>query len=147
MLALLSPLASLLKIETSGLIAHYKREAIVWSIVGAFLAIGFIFLLVAATNGLSLQFGPVVAPLIMAGTALVLALGVYLASLVAGSAARRAETEARHSAETTALVTSAAIAAAPMILRSSALRKAALPMGGAIAAAYLLSKPRSHRDH
>ena len=78
MLALLSPLASLLGVEIQTLVSRYKREAVSWAAVGLLLALGGVFLLIAANNALTLAYGPVVAPLMLAGAALFAGLVVYL---------------------------------------------------------------------
>jgi hypothetical protein len=144
MLALLAPLASLLGVEVQTLVSRYKREVIVWAIVGGFLTVGTVFLLVAANNGLTLAYGPVVAPLMLAGAALFAGLIVYLVARFRAAADARMVADRRHSAETTALVTSAAITAVPLLVRSGLLKKVGLPLGGALAAAYLLTRP--HHD-
>jgi hypothetical protein len=147
MLALLAPLASLLGIEVGALVERYRREALVWAIVGVFLAIGAIFLLVAANAALGFSFGPVVAPLMLAGSAMLIALAIYLAARIKSGADAHAEAERKRSADTTALVTSAAITAVPILVKSPLFKKVGLPLGGALAAAYLLSKPStSHKD-
>lgn len=140
MLEVLAPLASLLGIETEALLERFRRQAVLWAVVGTFLAIGFIFLLVAANAALALAYGPVIAPLSLAGTALVLALIIYLVTFVMGSIANKREAQRRRSAETTALVTSAAIAAAPLLMKSPLFKRLALPGGAVLAAAYLLSR-------
>ncbi len=148
MLALLGPIASLLGIEVTAALDRYRRDATIWAIVGGFLTIGLVFALVAANAGLSLSVGPVLAPLILCAIALACALSTYLVwRWRAASEARRA-TEQKRSAETTALVTSAAMTAAPLLLKSRLFRKAGLPLGGMLAAAYLLSKPSgtSHEE-
>jgi hypothetical protein len=146
MLAILAPLASLLGIETEALLERFRRQALLWSTVGILLAIGFVFLLIAANAALALSFGPVVAPLILAGSALLLALVIYLIALIVASMAKRREAERQRSAETTALVTTAAVAALPMLMKSPLFRKLAIPAGGVLAAAYLLTRPSHHDD-
>ena len=147
MFSLLAPLASLLGIELEALTERLQRHALVWAIVSAFAVVAAIFLLVAANSALTLAVGPVVAPLIMAGTALFIALVVYLAWHVIDSAEVRREVERKRSSETTALVTTAALAALPMLLKSSLLKRVGIPAGGALAAAYLLSRrTRNHHD-
>ncbi len=145
MLALLAPLASLLGIETGALIERYRRQALVWATVAGFLAIGGTFLLVAANAALSLSFGPVVAPLMLGGAAIFLALAVYLITRIQAGATARVEANRHRSAETTALVTSAAITAMPLLAKSPLFRKVGLPLGSALAAAYLLSRSSSNR--
>lgn len=140
MLALLAPLASLLGMDLEALRERIQRQAVVYGIVGVLALICFSFLLVAANSALTQWVGPIVAPLIIAGTALVIALVVYLVGRMQEAAAARREAEERHSAETMALITSAAITAAPLILKSSLLREVGIPAGGALLAAYLLMR-------
>ncbi|MEO6395538.1 MAG: hypothetical protein ABIO40_06470 [Devosia sp.] len=146
MLALLAPLASLLGIETEALMARLRRQAIVWTVVGIFLVVAVCFFLAAATAALSLQFGPVVAPLMLGGAALVIALLIYLVFELRASHARRVREEKRDSNERTALLTTAAISAVPLLLKSPLLRKIGLPLGGTLAAAYLLTRSSAVSD-
>ena len=140
MLALLAPLASLLGMDLDALRQRIQSQAVVYGIVGVFLLICVSFLLVATNSALSLWVGPVIAPLIVAGVALVLALVALLVGQMQQAAAARRAAEDRHSAETMALITSAAVTAAPLILKSSLLREVGIPAGGALLAAYLLTR-------
>lgn len=145
-LAALAPVLSLLGIEVASITEDVKRKAIVWSIVGALAVVFVTFVLVAINNALAYRFGPVVAPLIVALAAAILALGVFLfAHLQNGIAARRLA-ERRRNAETTALVTSAVLAALPAILRSPIMREFGIPAGAAIASALLLKRTAPHGD-
>ena len=146
MLALLAPLASLLGIELEALRERFQRQAVFYSAVGLFLAIGAIFLLVALNAGLTQSFGPVVAPLLIAGGALLVALAMYLVSLVANTIKGQQEAERKRRAETTALVTTAAISAVPILFKSGLMKKLGIPVGGALAAAYLLTRNNGHHD-
>jgi hypothetical protein len=143
MLALLGPIASLLGIEVTSMVERYKREAIVWAVVGGFLTLGTVFGLVAANAALTLNFGPVVAPLILCAIAMAAALATYLVWRLRSASEARSAAERKRSAESTALVTSAAMTALPLLAKSRLFRKAGLPIGGMLAAAYLLSKPSS----
>ena len=60
------------------------------------------------------------------------------------SIAKRKAAEKRHAQEKTALVTTAALTALPILLQSSLMRKVGIPVGGALAAAFLLSKSNGH---
>jgi len=142
MLALLAPLASLLGIEVDSLREQVQRRAIVWGIIGVFALIFFAFLLVAINSALSLSFGPVVAPLMIAGAALFIALVVFLIGHLQEAAHARREAEEKHKAEVTALITSVAITAVPLLLKSSLLKEVGIPAGGALLAAYLLNRQR-----
>jgi hypothetical protein len=66
--------------------------------------------------------------------------------MIAGNVKGRREAERKRSAETTALVTSAAISAVPILLKSGLMKKVGIPVGGALAAAYLLSRNNSHHE-
>lgn len=138
---LLLPLASILGIEVDALIENFRKNAIAWGAIGLFALIGLAFLLVAAHLALSDWLGPIGSALSIAGASLLVALGIFVAIRIAGDIARRREAQRRHSAEKTALVTTAAITALPMVLKSPLMRSVGLPLGGAIAALYFLSKP------
>jgi hypothetical protein len=135
----LATLASLLGLELEVLVARLRRNAIAWSIVGALVVIALVFLLAALNAALTTLMGPVWAPLAIAGGALLAALGIYLVLRSADAAAARRETE-RRKAERTALTTSAILTALPMAMRLGIVRKLGLPVGGALAAAYLLAR-------
>jgi cobalamin synthase len=142
MLALLAPLASLLGIEVDSLRENLTRRAIVWGIIGVFAVVFFAFLLVAVNSALSFTFGPVVAPLMIAGAALFIALVVFLIGHLRENAQARKQAEEKHKAEVTALITSVAITAAPLLLKSSLIKEVGIPAGGALLAAYLLTRQR-----
>jgi hypothetical protein len=140
MLAVLTPLLSLLGIEVAAITDEVKRKAIIWGIIGALGVIFAGFVLVAINNALSIQFGPIVAPLIVALAAGVLALAVFfVAQIQEGIAAKRAA-ERRKNAESTALVTTAILSALPALLRSPLMREVGIPAGAAIASALLLKR-------
>ena len=63
---------------------------------------------------------------------------------IAANVVAHREAQRRHSAEKTALVTTAAITAVPMLLKSPIMKNIGIPVGGALAALYLLSKPGGH---
>lgn len=144
---LLQPLASLLGIEIEELVERMKKDAAAWSAVAVFVAIGVVFLLVALHTWLVLLFGPIWAPLAIAGGALLIALIIFAAMRITDAIAERQQTERKHSAERTALVTTAAIAALPMVMDSDLMKKVGLPIGGALAAAFLLSRSSGSRRH
>jgi hypothetical protein len=138
---LLLPLASILGIEVDALIANLRKNAIAWGAIGLFALIGLAFLLVAAHLALSDWLGPIGSALSIAGAALLVALAIFAVIRITDEIAKRRETQRRHSAETTALVTTAAITALPMLMKSPLMRTVGLPLGGALAALYFLSKP------
>lgn len=143
----LSPIASLLGIEVEELMERLKSGAVAYGAVAAFALIAVAFLLVALNAWLTLAWGPIVAPLLIAAGALLLALAAYALKAMADAAAHRRALERQRSAEKTALVTTAAVTALPLLMKSDLMRRVGIPLGGALAAAYLLSKPTgSHRE-
>ena len=143
----LLPLASILGIEVDELIERVRKNVIAWSVVALFGVIGLAFILVAANNAATLAWGPVVGPLMVALVAIVIAVAIWAVMAIIEGIARRKALEQRHAQEKTALVTTAALTALPMILQSPLMRKVGIPVGGALAAAFLLSKSsRHHHD-
>ena len=138
---LLALAASVLGIEVDELLEHFKKNAMAWSAVALFALIGLAFLLVALNAWFTLMWGPIVAPLAIGAGAIVVALGFYVAIVITDSIAKRHAAQRRNAAEKTALVTTAALTALPLVMKSDLMRKVGIPIGGALAAAYLLSKP------
>jgi hypothetical protein len=143
---LLLPLASILGIEVEDLLERFKQNALAWSAIAFFALVGVVFLLVALYTGMVDWLGPIWAPLAIAGGALVIALGIYIGIRVSANIVAQREAQRRHSAEKTALVTTAAITALPMLLKMPIMKQIGLPVGGALAALYLLSKSGGHRQ-
>ena len=144
MFAVLAPLASLLGIEVATLEARLKRRALLWGILAGLGLIAISFLLVALNSALTYTFGPVIAPLLIAGAALLLAVTVFLLNHLREAREARLDAERKRSTEITSLAVTAAIAALPVLV--PVLRKAIVPAGGALAAAYaLLSEKTSRR--
>lgn len=141
----LLPLASILGIEVDELVGRLKKNAIAWSAVALFGLIGLAFILVALANAATLAWGPVVGPLLIALGAIVIALVIWATMAVLEGIARRKAAERRHAQEKTALVTTAALTALPIVLQSPLMRKVGIPVGGALAAAFLLSKSNGHK--
>lgn len=139
--------ASVLGIEVDELLEHLKKNAMAWSALALFALIALVFGLVALNAWFTLVWGPIVAPLLIAAGALLIALGIYAAIAIADSIARRQATQRRDAAEKTALVTTAALTALPLVLKSDLMKKVGIPIGGALAAAYLLAKPGSSHGH
>jgi hypothetical protein len=138
---LLLPIASILGIEVEDLIERFKQNAIAWSAIAFFALVGIVFLLVALYTGMVAWVGPIWAPLCIAGGSLVIALGIFIGVKVAANIVAHREAQRRHSAEKTALVTTAAITAFPLLMKSPLMKSVGIPVGGALAALYLLSKP------
>jgi len=143
---LLLPLASILGIEVEDLLDRFKQNAIAWMAIAFFALVGVVFALVALHTAMVDWLGPIWGPLAIAGGALVIALGIFVGIRIAAGIVAKREAQRRHSAEKTALVTTAAITAVPMLLKSPIMKQIGLPVGGALAALYLLSKPGGHKD-
>ena len=133
MLAVLTPLLSLLGLEAAEITTTLKRRAITWGAIGALGAVALGFVLVAINAALSAAVGPVIAPLIIAIVALVAALTVFLVMhIVELNEAKRAAERKRNN-EFTALITTAAITAIPLLLKSPLIRDLGIPAGAALA--------------
>ncbi|MDC9825423.1 hypothetical protein PRN20_16960 [Devosia sp. ZB163] len=142
---LLALAASVLGIEVDELLEHVKRNAMAWSAVALFALIGLVFLLVGLHAWFVSMWGPIVAPLIIGAAAAVIAIAIWAGITISDNAARRHATQRRNTAEKTALVTTAALTAIPLVMKSDLVRKVGIPIGGALAAAYLLAKPTGSR--
>lgn len=140
---LLALAASVLGIEVDELLEHFKKNAMAWAAVALFALIALVFGLVALNAWFTLMWGPIVAPLLIAVGALVVALGIYGGLAITDSIAKKRAAQRRNAAEKTALVTTAALTAIPLVLKSDLMKKVGIPIGGALAAAYLLAKPGS----
>ena len=147
MLALIAPLASLLGIEAEALKQRLQRQAILWALVALMAIIAGSFLLVAANAALSIALGPVIAPLVIAGASLFVGLAIYVVWQLLDSAEARREAERRRGAETTAMLTTATLTALPLLLSSPLMKRIGIPVGGALAAAWLLTRPKSRDDN
>lgn len=143
---LLALAASVLGIEVDELLDHFRKNVMAWSAVALFALIGAVFLLVALHAWFAAMWGPIIAPLAIGCGALVVAAAIWAAIAITDSIARRRAAQRRNSAEKTALVTTAALTAVPLLMKSDLMRKIGIPVGGALAAAYLLSKPGGHHD-
>lgn len=136
-MGLLAPLASLLGTELERAVDRAKSAALVYGLIAICLLIAAAFLLAASFMGLAQIVGPLVSALILAGSFLVLALAVYLGSVVSQKRRQRERAERRKAQETTTLLTTAAITAIPLLTKSPALVRLGLP-AAAIAAFALL---------
>lgn len=136
---LLVPLAALLGIEVEAVTDHVKKLAIVNAVIAILGLIALVFFLVAAHLALSELWSPIIAALVIAGAALVLALAVYLGTRIGEGARKRRAAERRRANETSAFVTTAALTALPMVMKSPALRVIGIP-AAAIAAFLLLGR-------
>jgi len=146
MLALLYPIASLLGIEAGELVERVKKNGALWGAIALFGVIALIFGLIAAHTALALWVGPVYAPLLIAAVSALIAAAIYLASHAVAEVAHKREVQRRRSAETTALVTTATVTALPLLMKSPLMRQIGRPIGGALAALYLLSKAGNKKN-
>ena len=145
MLSILGPLAALMGLELDATMERLKRQALLWGLLAVLGVVATGFVLVAINAALTVPFGPVVAPLLIAAAALVIALLVYFVFHLLEARQARREAEKQRSTEMTALIATAAITALPLLLPT--LRKVGLPAGGVAAAAYaLLRQKPSRRD-
>jgi hypothetical protein len=138
---LLVPLAALLGIEVESITARIRNTVIINAVMLGLALIGAVFLLVAGFLALADLYGGIFAALIMAGVFLVLALAIYLGTRIGENRNRRQVAEKRKSTETSAFVTTAALTALPVVLKSPMGRAIALP--AAAIAAYLLVRKNS----
>lgn len=143
-MAFLAPLAALLGIEVDSLMDKLKRSAVSYAVLAILALVAFIFLLVAAHAALGYLIGPVWAALALAGLALLIGAIVWFSSQAAEKARQRRIVEKRKSTDTTALLTTAAITALPMLIRNPAMRVAAVPVG--LLAGYLFLNQRQQHN-
>jgi hypothetical protein len=139
-MALIAPLVNLLGLEAQEMLQRTRESAVIYAAIALFAVVCFIFLLVALNAALLPWVGPIWAPLIIAGGALVIAAILYIVLKVQMATRRRQQLQRRREAETNSLLTGAAIAAVPELLRSPLVRNIGLPL--AIYAGVLLLSPR-----
>jgi 4-hydroxybenzoate polyprenyltransferase len=143
MLALLGPLGALLGLEAASIKDKFKRQAVLWGTLGALGLIAVVFVLVAINTALTYAVGPIVAPLIIAGAALLIGIVAFLIFHFRETVEAHNDAEKKRRAEVTALITTAAITAIPLILPT--LKKVGVPAGGVAAAAYSLLNSKAFR--
>jgi drug/metabolite transporter (DMT)-like permease len=143
MLALLGPLGALLGIEAASIKERVKRQAVLWAAIGVLGIIAVTFILLAINTALTYAVGPIVAPLIIAGAALLVGVVVYGIFHLRDTMEEHRDAERKRSAEMTALITTAAITAIPLILPT--LKKVGVPTASAAAALYSLLQAKALR--
>ena len=144
MLALLAPLGALLGIEAASIKDKLKRQAVLFGTLGVLGIIALSFVLIAINNALTFAVGPIIAPLIIAGAALLVGLVVYAVFHFRATVEAHNDAEKARRAEVTALITTAAITAIPLILPT--LKRVGVPAGGAAAAIFSLLHSKAFRD-
>jgi hypothetical protein len=145
-MAFLAPLAALLGIEVDSLIIKLKRSAVTYAVLALLALICLVFLLVAAHAALSYAIGPVWSGLALAGAALLIGAIVWFWTQAAEKARQQRIVEKRKSTDTTALLTTAAISALPMLIRNPAMRMAAVPVGLLAGYLFLNRRQQSNED-
>lgn len=133
---LLAPLAALLGIEVEAITERVRNTIIINAVMIGLALIGAIFLVAAGFFAVAELYGVIYASLIFAAAFLVLALAVYLGTRIGEGRRRREVAAKRRSSETSAFVTTAALTALPVLLRSPLVRTVGLP--AAALAAFLL---------
>ena len=133
---LLVPLAALLGIEVEAITERLRNTIIINVVMIGLALVGVSFLVAAGFFALAELYGTIYAALICAAVFLVLALAVYLGARIGEGRHRREVANKRRSTETSAFLTTAALTAVPVVLKSPLGRALALP--AAALAAYLL---------
>jgi hypothetical protein len=141
---LLVPLAALFGIEVEAITERVKTTIIVNAVMIVLALAGLSFLVAAGFFALSDIVGAIYAALIFAAAFLLLALAVYLGSRIGEGRRRRAIADKRRSSETGAFVTTAALTALPVLLKSPLFRTIGLP--AAAIAAFLLVRNSGDKD-
>lgn len=137
---LLLSLASLLGIEVQSLVARARVLAIIYGLAAAFVATGLGFGLAALFMVVADQLGPLGAALAMAGGFILMALVLLVGVRIGDGRRRRRAVARRRSSEAGAFVTTAAISALPMLLRSPLIVKLGVPAAALATLAYLTSR-------
>jgi hypothetical protein len=141
-MGLIAPLAALFGLELEDVAARAKAAAILYGLMGLFLLAAVIFLTIAGYIALAELFGPLIAALILSGVFLLLALALYLGTLLSKGRQRRALVERRRSSESSAFLTTAALTALPVFLKSPMIVKLGLPAAAITAIALLRENSR-----
>lgn len=142
---LLLPLAALLGFEVEELTDRFKRLAVANAVIGLFGLLTLVFLLIAGFLALADQLGAIYASLIFAGVFFVLALAVYLGLTISENGRKRRVVEKRRSSETSAFVTTAALTALPVLLKSPLVRNVGIPLAAVAAAVMMFSKGKDDK--
>ena len=133
----LVPLAALLGFEAESLKERIRRTLVGNAVMLALAVVGVAFLLAAGFFALADIVGPIYSALIFSAVFLLCALAVHLSMRASAARESRAAAAKRRSSETGAFVTTAALTALPVLLRSPIVRTLGLP-AAAIAALFLI---------
>lgn len=140
MLGLLMPLAGLLGIEIEELGQRVKGLIVVYALILVSAVIGLAFLIAAGYIALSDAVGPIYAALILAGSFLAFALAVYIGVSIGENRRRKRLAERRRSSDSGAFLTTAALTALPLLVRSPMLVKLGIPAAALTVLALLREK-------
>ncbi|MET3924329.1 phage holin family protein [Devosia sp. 2618] len=141
---ILAPLAALLGIEVETITERVRNAVIINAVIVLLGLVGVIFLVVAAFLALADALSPIYAALILAAVFLVLALCVYFGMKLGEGRRKHEQAVKRRSSETGAFVTTAALTALPVLLKSPLVRTLGLP--AAAIAAFLLVRGNSDKS-
>lgn len=141
---IISLLAGLFGIQLETIADKIKRALIINAIIALFGFIALGFLLFAGYLALVRVSDPILAALYMGAGAVVIAIVAYFVGVAGNTARRSKQVERKRSSETNALLTTAALSALPMVLKSPLLRRIGLPLGAL--AAFLAVNAGVHKD-
>ncbi|MDB5587262.1 MAG: hypothetical protein JWP26_2232 [Devosia sp.] len=142
---LLVPIAALLGFEVEEITDRLKALAIANAVIALFGLLTLVFLLVAGFLALAAQLGPIYAALIFAGVFFVITAGIVIGMQISENSRKRRVAEKRRSSDTSAFVTTAALAALPVLLKSPLIRNVGLPLAAVVAAAMFIGKSRDDK--
>ncbi|MDB5538047.1 MAG: hypothetical protein JWQ65_2922 [Devosia sp.] len=142
---LLVPIAALLGFEVEEITARLKALAIANAVIALFGLLTLVFLLVAGFLALAAQLGPIYAALIFAGVFFVITAGIVIGMQISENSRKRRVAEKRRSSDTSAFVTTAALTALPVLLKSPLIRNVGLPLAAVVAAAMFIGKSRDDK--
>lgn len=134
---LLVPLAGLLGIEVEHITERVRNAVILNALMLIFGLAGIGFLIGAGFLAVAQQLGGIYAALIFGGGFLLLGLAVYLGSMIGKGRRKHQVAVKRRSSETSAFVTTAALTALPVLMKSPLVLKLGLP-AAALAALLLV---------
>lgn len=142
---LLVPIAALLGFEVEEITDRLKALAIANAVIALFGLLTLVFLLVAGFLALAAQLGPIYAALIFAGVFFVITAGIVIGMQISENSRKRRVAEKRRSSDTSAFVTTAALTALPVLLKSPLIRNVGLPLAAVVAAAMFIGKSRDDK--
>jgi len=139
---LLVSIAALLGLEVEEITDRIKGLAIANALIAVSGLLTLIFLLVAGFLALATRVGPIYSSLIFAAVFFVITAGILTGLNIAEGRRKRRFVDKRRSSETSAFVTTAALTALPVLLKSPLVRNIGLPLAALVGAAMLIGKSR-----